>query len=93
MKLSYSKETEHHYQDWVNKGLAIGNGFLGAKIYGSAKHEIVQINEKSLWTGGPTKDAQENIGGNERDVSKQLKTVQKALADNQTEKAAKYAET
>jgi alpha-L-fucosidase 2 len=39
-------------KDW-NEALPIGNGRLGAMIFGGAKEELIQLNEATLWTGGP----------------------------------------
>jgi len=35
------------------EALPLGNGRLGAMIYGNAKEEVVQLNEDTYWTGGP----------------------------------------
>jgi alpha-L-fucosidase 2 len=37
--------------DWQSQALPIGNGRLGAMIFGDAQHEHLQLNEISLWTG------------------------------------------
>src|SRR5580693_3048741 len=37
--------------DWQTQALPIGNGRLGAMIFGDAQHEHLQLNEISLWTG------------------------------------------
>src|SRR6478672_12218202 len=37
--------------DWQTQALPIGNGRLGAMIFGDAIHEHIQLNEISLWTG------------------------------------------
>lgn len=37
--------------DW-NKGLPIGNGSLGAMVYGTPEKEIIGLNEETIWTGG-----------------------------------------
>jgi len=37
--------------DWQSQALPIGNGRLGAMIFGDAQHEHIQLNEISLWTG------------------------------------------
>lgn len=37
-------------QSWVN-ALPIGNGHIGAMIYGGVKRERIQLNEKTLWSG------------------------------------------
>ncbi len=36
---------------WMEYALPIGNGQLGAMIYGGLRQDIVQFNEKTLWTG------------------------------------------
>ncbi len=37
--------------DW-DGGLPIGNGNLGAMIYGTLEKEIIYLNEETIWTGG-----------------------------------------
>ena len=39
---------------WMEWALPIGNGQLGAMIYGGIHQDIVQFNEKTLWTGSST---------------------------------------
>jgi len=36
-----------------NEALPVGNGRLGAMIYGGVNEECVQLNESTVWTGGP----------------------------------------
>jgi alpha-L-fucosidase 2 len=38
-------------QDWQSQALPIGNGRLGAMVFGSVPNERLQLNEISLWTG------------------------------------------
>ncbi|WP_233267532.1 glycosyl hydrolase family 95 catalytic domain-containing protein [Algibacter sp. L1A34] len=38
--------------DW-NEALPLGNGRLGAMVYGLPEHENIQLNESTLWAGGP----------------------------------------
>ncbi|HEX8445386.1 MAG TPA: glycoside hydrolase family 95 protein [Sphingomonas sp.] len=40
-------------REWEERGLPIGNGAIGAMIGGQVEEDHVQLNEKSLWTGGP----------------------------------------
>lgn len=47
LKLWYDKPAA----DWMRGGLPIGNGRLGAMIYGDAAIERIQFNEESLWRG------------------------------------------
>lgn len=37
--------------DWDDWGILIGNGRLGAILYGNVADELIQFNENSLWTG------------------------------------------
>ncbi|MEZ7127475.1 glycoside hydrolase N-terminal domain-containing protein [Nonomuraea sp. AD125B] len=39
--------------DWETQALPIGNGPLGAMVFGGVAGERLQFNEKTLWTGGP----------------------------------------
>nr|WP_160719583.1 glycoside hydrolase family 95 protein [Bacillus sp. USDA818B3_A] len=39
-------------KDW-NEALPVGNGRLGAMIYGKTAIEQIQLNEESVWYGGP----------------------------------------
>ena len=51
--------------DW-NKSLPIGNGRLGGMVFGGTDQEKIQLNEDSLWYGGPmyriNQDARNNLG-------------------------------
>ncbi len=38
--------------EWL-KALPVGNGFLGAMIFGDVNRERLQLNEKTLWSGSP----------------------------------------
>src|SRR5256885_8679411 len=38
-------------EDWQSQALPIGNGRLGAMIFGDPRREHLQLNEISLWTG------------------------------------------
>ncbi|MFC5821029.1 glycosyl hydrolase family 95 catalytic domain-containing protein [Nonomuraea harbinensis] len=38
---------------WESQALPIGNGALGAMVFGGVGSEQLQFNEKTLWTGGP----------------------------------------
>jgi len=43
----------HPAADWESEALPIGNGALGAMVMGGIDTDILQFNEKTLWTGGP----------------------------------------
>ena len=43
---------------WANsaawlQALPVGNGRLGAMVFGGLQQERIQLNEDSLWSGGP----------------------------------------
>ncbi|WP_240040594.1 glycoside hydrolase family 95 protein [Pseudocnuella soli] len=40
---------------WEN-ALPIGNGRMGAMIYGNVEKEIIQLNEHTVWSGGPNRN-------------------------------------
>ncbi|MBG9377033.1 glycoside hydrolase family 95 protein [Panacibacter sp. DH6] len=40
---------------WEN-ALPIGNGHLGAMVYGNADTDIIQLNESTVWSGGPNRN-------------------------------------
>jgi alpha-L-fucosidase 2 len=37
------------------EALPVGNGRLGAMVFGGVKDELLQLNEATLWTGGPVR--------------------------------------
>lgn len=52
LKLWYNQPSGN---TWEN-ALPIGNGFLGAMVYGNVKNEIIQLNESTVWSGGPNRN-------------------------------------
>lgn len=38
---------------WMEYSLPIGNGQLGASLFGGVKTDEIQFNEKTVWSGGP----------------------------------------
>ena len=48
LKLHYDKPAT----EWT-EALPIGNGRLGAMIFGRVNEELIQLNEATLWSGGP----------------------------------------
>ena len=39
-------------KQWV-EALPVGNGRLGAMVFGGVAHELLQLNDDTLWSGGP----------------------------------------
>src|SRR6478735_10740821 len=52
LKLWYNKPSG---TVWEN-ALPIGNGRLGAMIYGNVEKETIQLNESTIWTGSPNRN-------------------------------------
>ena len=50
--------------NWESQCLPIGNGYLGASMFGGVRRERIVLNEKSLWAGGPCKNRPDYRGGN-----------------------------
>lgn len=64
---------EEPAKKWT-EALPLGNGFLGAMFFGDINNELVQLNEGTLWSGGPQK---KNVNP---DAHKYLKPIREALA-------------
>ncbi|WP_372846493.1 glycoside hydrolase N-terminal domain-containing protein, partial [Pontiella sp.] len=43
------------------EALPIGNGRLGAMVYGGVSQELIQLNEESIWAGPPIPEVKENV--------------------------------
>ena len=41
-------------KNW-NEALPVGNGTFGGMIFGTPKNELIQLNDATLWSGGPVK--------------------------------------
>src|SRR6187549_3919172 len=52
LKLWYNKPSG---KIWEN-ALPIGNGRLGAMIYGNVEKETIQLNEHTVWSGSPNRN-------------------------------------
>lgn len=49
-------------EDWESEATSMGNGFLGAMIFGGVDSDRIQLNEHTLWSGGPGADPDYNGG-------------------------------
>jgi alpha-L-fucosidase 2 len=63
---------KHPAKEWT-EALPVGNGHLGAMVFGGISEEHLQLNESTLWSGGPVKT---NINP---DAPKYLAAVREAL--------------
>ena len=70
--------------------LPIGNGDMGANVYGEIASEHLTFNEKTLWTGGPSESRKDYMGGNSTEKGQDgasLKNIQKLFAEGKTSEA------
>ncbi len=80
LKLFYNQPADK----WI-EALPIGNGRLGAMIFGGISKERIQLNEESLWAG-------ERINNNNPKASKHLNEIQQLLLEGKNSQATKLAE-
>src|ERR1043166_2122940 len=52
LKLWYNKPAG---KTWEN-ALPIGNGRLGAMVFGNVENETIQLNEHTVWSGSPNRN-------------------------------------
>ncbi|WP_247946707.1 SIALI-17 repeat-containing surface protein [Streptococcus oralis] len=91
-QLNYNQPTAPSYDGWEKQALPVGNGEMGAKVFGLIGEERIQYNEKTLWSGGPQPDSTDYNGGNYKDRYKVLAEIRKALEDGDRQKAKQLAE-
>ena len=71
--------TTPSHDDW-NRALPIGNGKLGAMIFGEGTSEHFQLNEDSVWFG-------QKRNRNNPDALANLDTIRRYIFDGKIEKA------
>ena len=79
MRLWYKKPAEN----W-NAALPLGNGRQGAMVFGGVEKEQLQLNEDSLWYGGPT-------DRHNPDAAEVLPRIRQYLADGKYNEANRLA--
>ena len=82
-----AKEESNNLKLWYNKpaqkwteALPIGNGRLGAMIFGGVENDRIQFNEETLWTGAPNDYVHKG-------ASKYLGQIRQLLADGKQKEA------
>ena len=79
LKLQY--DTPADARVW-EQTLPIGNGRLGAMVYGIPDKEELQLNEETIWGGGPYRNDNSKGGSN-------LKNIQQLVFEGKTQEADK----
>ena len=67
-----------------NEALPVGNGRLGAMVFGTVSRECIQFNEETLWTGGPHDYSHPGAAG-------YLDTLRTLILDGKAREAEKLA--
>jgi alpha-L-fucosidase 2 len=81
LKLYYDKPSG---QVW-EKAMPVGNGRLAGMVYGNPERETIQLNEATLWSGGPSRnDSKTSLAV--------LKEVRQLIFENKRKEAAVIAE-
>ncbi|MCF2487686.1 glycosyl hydrolase family 95 catalytic domain-containing protein [Dyadobacter sp. CY347] len=79
-KLWYSQPSG---KTWEN-ALPVGNGRLGGMVYGNVVNETIQLNEHTLWSGGPNRN-------DNPDALVALPEIRKLIFDGKQKEAEKLA--
>lgn len=80
MKLYY----DYPAKNW-HESFPLGNGRLGACVYGGIKKEIIALNEDTLWSGYPEKTQKKLPKG-------YIEKVRNLVKNREYDKATKYVE-
>lgn len=80
LKLWYKKPAGNTWTD----ALPVGNGRLGAMVYGNPEREILKLNESTVWAGGPNRNDNPN-------ALAALPEVRKLIFEGKNDDAAKLA--
>ena len=86
----YDEPAEQTHEGWEQHATPLGNGFLGAMVFGGVAKDKIQVNEHTLWSGGPGANADYNGGvkgtkeehhATLQDVRAKLKKVSEKFAE------------
>ncbi|MBE5938468.1 MAG: hypothetical protein E7265_10620, partial [Lachnospiraceae bacterium] len=70
--------------NWESEALPMGNGSIGAMVFGGVAKERLQINESTVWSGGPGANPNYDGGSNSystEEVHEALQNVRQTLQD------------
>lgn len=86
MFLCYKDPANMSYFGWENEALPLGNGKIGAKVFGGMECELIHFNEKTLWSGG--KDVEGfTYGVKKADKGESLRELQNLLGQGNVKEA------
>ena len=78
--------TYHESSAWESLALPIGNGRIGAMVFGDVAVDVIQMNEKTVWSGGPGENPNYNGGhlGTPAQNHQTLQRLRNALQEKMT---------
>ena len=88
MFLCYKEPAHMSYLGWENEALPLGNGKIGAKVFGGKECELIHFNEKTLWSGGSAVEGY-NYGIKNSDRGKALHEIQSLLRKGDNKAASR----
>src|SRR4051812_42520172 len=80
LKLWYNKQSGKVWE----RAMPVGNGRLAAMVYGNPEREFIQMNESSVWSGGPSRN-------DSKSALAALPEVQRLIFENKRAEAAALA--
>lgn len=95
LQLRYTSAAASSYDGWEKWSLPLGNGGIGASVFGGVESDRIQLNEKSLWSGGPAAGRDYN-GGNIQSKGQNgqsIRQVQEAFRAGNTSQAKSLADS
>ncbi len=79
LKLQYDEPAA----DWESQALPLGNGSMGAMVFGGVSSEKIQMNESSIWSGGPGANGNYDGGSNDQSAEAVHNALQSVRQDLQ----------
>ena len=89
LQIKFNEAAADTQDGWEQYSLPIGNGSMGATIFGGIEQDRIQFNEKTLWKGGPSESRPDYYGGNSKNKYPHYKEIQSLLLQGETESALK----
>ncbi|MDF2537607.1 MAG: hypothetical protein K0S76_628 [Herbinix sp.] len=73
--------------DWESEATPLGNGFIGGMLFGGVENDRIQINEHTLWSGGPGANVNYDGGmnGKPEETKEALQKLRTLLQNKMTE--------
>lgn len=93
--LRYDEPAVNSYDGWETQSLPVGNSSIGGNVFGRYDKERITLNEKTLWTGGPSDSRPDYIGGNiisNGNYGETLSKVQSLFLEGKTEEGEALCE-